>query len=136
MAVVEVYRYTLERFVRTRAQATLEDCMQSHARRVQLLRRKILAMGGNPARSSGTWGMLAKSLALWGDMMGASSALSVLDLGESHGELMYRRKLSQLAPAAQAFVESQLLPAQALTREWLLGLKRSAAIAYADALDR
>jgi hypothetical protein len=135
MAAVEIYRYTLERFGRSRARATLEDCMQSHARRVQLLRRKILAMGGNPARSAGTWGMFVRALAVWGDMLGPSGALSVLDVGESHGQLKYQRKLEQLAPAVQAFVTAQLMPAQQLTREWLLSLKRSAAIAYADAID-
>jgi len=136
MAAVEVYRYTLERLGRSRARSTLEDCMQSHARRVQLLRRKIIAMGGIPARTAGTWGMFAKSLAVWGDMLGPTSALSILELGESHGQLMYQRKREELAPAVKGFVESQLVPAQQLTREWAGSLKRSAAIAYADAFDR
>lgn len=136
MAAVEVYRYTMDRFGKSRARATLEDCLQSHVRRVQLLRRRIIAMGGVPARGAGTWGMFARTLAVWGDMMGTSSALSILELGESHGLLMYQRKLQLLAPNAHAFVEAQLLPAQTLTRDWLLGLKRTAAIAYADAIDR
>lgn len=136
MAAVEVYRYTLERLGKSRARTTLDDCMQSHARRVQILHRKISAMGGNPARSGGTWGIFAKALAVWGDMMGPTSALSILHLGESHGQLLYRRKSAQLAPAVQAFVESQLAPAQQLTHEWLSGLKRSAAVAYADGFER
>lgn len=126
LSAVEIYRYTYERVSQPRFRACLDDCMQSHVRRVQLLRRRILALGGIPTRSSGTWGVLAMTLALCADLFGLTAAIAVLELGEGHGRERYLRALPKLDPQCRAFVEAQLIPPQALTHEWIQDLKRSA----------
>jgi hypothetical protein len=126
LSAVEIYRYTYDRVRNPRFRACLDDCMQSHARRVQLLRRRIQALGGIPTRSSGTWGIFAMTIALCADLFGITGAVAALELGEARGHITYLRALPKLAPQARAFVEAQLMPPQALTHEWIQELKRSA----------
>ena len=108
--------------------------MQSHARRIQLLRRRIQAAGGIPARSAGTWGVFVKGLAIGADMLGPLTAIAALELGEAHGRISYLRKVDRFDPATRAFIDAQIMPAQDLTHEWISDLKRSSGTDYA--LDR
>src|SRR5689334_16865048 len=98
LSAVEIYRYTYERATHPRFRACLDDCMQSHSRRVQLLRRRIQALGGIPTRRAGVWGVLVTAAALTADLFGMSAALALLDAGEAHGEAEYQRKLPKLDP--------------------------------------
>jgi demethoxyubiquinone hydroxylase (CLK1/Coq7/Cat5 family) len=138
LSAVEIYRYTYERLTHPRFRAALDDCMQSHTRRVQLLRRRIHALGGIPTRSAGAWGMLVASTGLFADLFGATGALALLEVGESHGRAAYQRKLAKLDAHSRAFVEAQLIPSQALTHEWIVELKRGARVMLAsiDSFDR
>jgi demethoxyubiquinone hydroxylase (CLK1/Coq7/Cat5 family) len=138
LSAVEIYRYTLDRLSHPRFRAGLDDCMQAHARRVQLLRRRIQALGGIPTRSAGAWGMLVASSGVMADLLGTTGALALLELGETHGRAVYQRKLAKLDAHTRAFVEAQLLPSQALTHEWIVELKRGARMMLAsiDSFDR
>jgi demethoxyubiquinone hydroxylase (CLK1/Coq7/Cat5 family) len=127
ICATEIYRYTLDNMTRPKWRACLEDCMQSHARRAQLLRRRIQALGGIPTRGSGTWGVCAKAFAVGADMLGPLAAIATLELGEAHGRLAYVRKLDRFDPHVRAFVETQLLPAQIITHDWITELKRTSA---------
>lgn len=129
ICATEIYRYTLDHITRPKWRACLEDCMQSHARRAELLRRRILALGGIPTRGSGTWGIFAKALAIGADMLGPLCAIGTLQLGEAHGRVAYVRKLKVLEHPARAFVEAQIVPAQIRTHEWITELKRTSAAA-------
>jgi hypothetical protein len=126
LSAVETYRYTYDRASHPHFRAALDDCMQSHARRIQLLRRRIQALGGIPARTSGTWGVLAMTAALGADLFGPSAAVSALELGERRGHADYLRALPKLDPQCRAFVQAQLVPSQVLTHEWIQDLKRCA----------
>lgn len=126
LSAVEIYRYTYDRVRNPRFRACLDDCMQSHARRIQLLRRRIQALGGIPTRSSGTWGILAMTVALFADLFGVTGLVAALELGEARGRTDYQRALPKLDPQSRAFVEGQLMPPQAITHEWIQELKRSA----------
>jgi hypothetical protein len=138
LSAVAIYRYTYDRLAHPRFRACLDDCMQSHARRIQLLHRRIHALGGIPTRSAGTWGMLVGASGLFADLFGAAGALALLELGEAHGKAAYQRKLAKLDPQTRAFVEAQLMPSQALTHEWITELKRGARVMLAsiDSFDR
>jgi demethoxyubiquinone hydroxylase (CLK1/Coq7/Cat5 family) len=138
LSAVAIYRYTYERVTHPRFRACLDDCMQSHARRIQLLHRRIHALGGIPTRSAGAWGVLVGASGLLADLFGATGALTLLELGESHGRAAYQRKLAKLDPQSRRFVEAQLMPAQALTHEWISELKRGARVMLAsiDSFDR
>lgn len=132
LCAVKSYRHAYERVPHPRFRACLDDCMQSHARRVQLLRRRIQAWGGIPATRSGTWGIFAMSIALVAGLFGPGAILATLELGEAHGQLAYTRKLPKLDPQSRAFVAAQLVPAQILTREWIVELKRGARVMLAS----
>jgi hypothetical protein len=125
LSAVEIYRYTYDRVSNPRFRACLDDCMQSHARRIQLLRRRIQALGGIPTRSSGTWGVFAMTIALSADLFGITGLVAALELGEARGRTDYLRALPKLDPQSRAFVKAQLIPPQALTHEWIQELKRS-----------
>jgi len=138
LSAVEIYRYTYDRATHPRFRACLDDCMQAHARRVQLLRRRIQALGGIPTRRAGTWGILVKAAALFADLFGMSAAVALLDAGEAHGEAEYARKLPKLDPQSRAFVAAELVPSQALTHEWIGELKRGVRVMLpsVDSFDR
>lgn len=112
--------------------------MQSHARRVQLLRRRIQGLGGIPTRRAGAWGVLVTGAGLFADLFGMSAVIALLELGEAHGDAAYRKALAKLDPHSRAFVEAQLLPSQALTREWIEELKRGVRVMLpsVDSFDR
>lgn len=135
LSAVEIYRHTHERVTHPRFRACLDDCMQSHARRIQLLHSRIHALGGIPTRSAGPWGMLVTSAGLLADLFGAMGAIALLELGEAHGRAAYQRVLPTLDRQTRRFVEAQLIPAQALTHEWIDELKRGARVMLTS-LDR
>lgn len=132
LSAVEIYRYTYDRVSYPRFRAVLDDCMQSHARRVQLLRRRIHALGGIPTQSAGPWGMLVAGTGLFADLFGASGAIALLELGEAHGRAEYRRRYTKLDAHSRAFVDAQLIPSQTLTHEWIAELKRGARVMLAS----
>lgn len=138
LSAVEIYRYSLQQVRQPRFRACLDDCMQSHVRRVQLLRRRIQALGGIPTRSAGTWGVFVLGTGLCADLFGTSAMIALLELGEAHGDSEYVRNLVRLDTSTRAFVEAQLLPSQMLTHEWIGELKRGARVMLAsfDSIDR
>lgn len=132
LSAIEAYRYTLRCTMRPRTRSQLEDCLQSHERRAQLLRRRIKGLGGNPARGAGTWGAVVRALVSYAVLFGPAVAITTLEAGEEYGRLEYVRKLTRLDdPGSRGLVEAQLIPAQVLTHEWITDLKRTTSGAYA-----
>jgi uncharacterized protein (TIGR02284 family) len=125
ISAVETYRQAVEKVGDVRARAQLEQCHQSHQRRVDLLRTRILQLGGKPEQTSGAWGAFVKAAEAGAGLFGDKAAISVLEEGEDHGLKDYQSHLKELDIESRMFVEQELLPAQQQTHRVLSGLKHN-----------
>ena len=112
---VETYRQALDRIQDQRVRNELQNLLRSHQERVELLRQRVVELGGNPATSSGAWGAFAKLVEGTGKVFGVGPALGALKQGEEHGLNDYRRDLGDLDPQSQELIRSRILPEQERT---------------------
>ena len=124
MAAVETYDQALEKLRESSNRWELEQCKQSHERRVLALRRRIEEVGGQPSESSGAWGAFSRLFEGGARAFGEKAAISALEEGEDHGLKLYR-DVRELDATAREFVETDLLPAQEATHRALSTLKHS-----------
>lgn len=124
IAAVETYRMALDKLEYTSPlRPEIEANLASHEDRVVLLRDSIMQLGGEPASSSGPWGVFAKAVEGTARTMGDKMTVNALEEGEDHGLADYKRGLAELDPETRSFVSGQLLPAQRLTHDRMSGLK-------------
>ncbi len=112
---VETYRQGLDKFQDQRVRNELQNLLRSHQERCDLLRQRIVELGGNPATTSGVWGSFAKLVEGAGKAFGVGPALAALQQGEEHGLNDYRRDLGDLDPQSQELIRSRILPEQERT---------------------
>ena len=125
ISAVETYRQALNKVNDVRARTELEQCHMSHQQRVDLLRMRIMELGGEPAQSSGPWGTFAKAAEGGAAAFGEKAAIDVLEEGEDHGLKDYQKHLNDLDATSRMFVEQELLPAQQRTHRALSTLKHT-----------
>ncbi len=125
ISAVETYRQALETLTDFNARQNLETCRTSHQQRVELLRQRIMQLGGKPDESSGAWGAFAKAVERSAKAFGDKAAVAALEEGEDHGLRDYRQDVAKLDPDNRRFVEIELLPAQEQTHHALSALKRT-----------
>jgi uncharacterized protein DUF2383 len=125
MSAVETFRQALEKFQNPSLRGQLQDCMQSHQSRVELLRNRIVTLGGSPPTGSGAWGSFAKLVEGGAKVFGEQAAISALEAGEDHGRDDYRRDLDKLDVETRSWIQAQILPAQERTHAIVSALKKS-----------
>jgi demethoxyubiquinone hydroxylase (CLK1/Coq7/Cat5 family) len=125
ISAVETYRQALEKVTTISARVQLEQCSQSHQRRIDLLRSRITELGGKPVEGSGPWGALAKLAEGGAGMFGEKAAIDVLEEGEDHGLKDYQSHLSDLDADSRYFVEQEILPAQSQTHAAVSTIKHA-----------
>jgi hypothetical protein len=126
LSACETYRQALDKIQDMALRPTLEDNLRSHESRVELLRNRIITLGGTPSEGSGPWGAFAKLVEGGAKAFGDTAAIKALEEGEDHGRDDYRRDLADLDPDTQAWVQTQLLRAQERTHDTLSALKKAA----------
>jgi hypothetical protein len=124
ISAVETYRQAIHKLGGKPEVSTLNDCMQSHARRVQLLQQEIRRRGGDPPHKSGPWGAFAKLVEGSAAALGEKAAIAALEEGEDHGRNDYKRDMKDLEPDVRQFVEQSLLPEQLRTHDAMSSLKK------------
>jgi uncharacterized protein (TIGR02284 family) len=127
ISAVETYRQALDKVEAAPLRTQLQDCMQSHARRVDVLRQQIQMLGGTPSEGSGVWGAFAKAVEGSAKAFGEKAAISALEEGEDHGRNEYRQELDKLDDSSRAFVQSRIMPEQERTHSALSQMKRGLA---------
>lgn len=127
ISAVETYRQALDKVEAAPLRTQLQDCMQSHARRVDVLRQQIQSLGGDPSEGSGVWGAFAKAVEGGAKVLGDKVAISALEEGEDHGRNEYRDELKKLDDSTRAFVQSRIIPEQERTHSAMSQLKRGLA---------
>jgi demethoxyubiquinone hydroxylase (CLK1/Coq7/Cat5 family) len=125
ISAVETYRQALDKVNDAEARMQLEQCHVSHQMRVDLLKTRIIDLGGEPAEGSGAWGAFAKTAEGSAAAFGQKAAIDVLEEGEDHGLKDYQKHLTDLDAASRSFVEKELLPAQQRTHRTLSTLKHT-----------
>ncbi len=125
LSAAETYRQAISRVEDAPTRVTLEEAHRSHAQRVQALRDRIRELGGQPAESSGAWGMFAKLVEGGAKAFGAKAAVAALEEGEDHGLKDYQKDLGELDLQSRQLVEQTLLPAQQQTHATLSRLKHT-----------
>ncbi len=125
ISAVETYRQALDRLKTFRARGVLEDCQRSHQTRVELLKRRITTLGGQPAEGSGAWGIFAKAVEGGAAVLGEKAAIAALEEGEDHGMKDFQADMGKLDPAVRTLVEDELLPEQRRTHDSVSSLKKT-----------
>jgi bacterioferritin (cytochrome b1) len=124
LAAVETYDQALNKIEDAYIREPLREVRASHDRRAQLLRQRILVLGGEPAPSSGAWGGFTKLVEAGAAVFGISPAIAALEEGEDHGRDDYRADLHDLSPETQTFVSKNVLPEQLRTHDMVSNLRR------------
>ncbi len=126
LSAVETYDQCIAKIQKnSQIVGTLEDARSSHERRVELLRNRVMDLGGEPARSSGAWGSFAKLVEGGAKAFGEAAAVAALEEGEDHGRDDYKRELKDVSPETSTFIRMELLPAQKQTHDALSRLKKT-----------
>jgi hypothetical protein len=128
ISAVETYQMALDKLdAASPARAELEACKASHQDRVEMLRSAIVACGGEPAESSGPWGVFARAVEGGARILGDKAAIAALEEGEDHGLRDYRGDIDDLDGESRVLVMSRLLPLQELTHRRMSVLKKQLA---------
>jgi len=90
MSAIETYERAIQVTDEEWILAQLRYNRDSHARRAELLKQRILDLGGEPPKSSGPWGAFAGAVEGVASAIGERAALSILEEGERHGLADYR----------------------------------------------
>ena len=98
----------------------------SHEARAERIRAAIVQVGGEPAHTSGAWGLFARAVAGGARVVGWKAVINTLEEGEDHGLKDYKDALSHLDAGLQRLVSDELYPQQIHTHGVLSALKRSA----------
>lgn len=124
LSAVETYQLALDKVDEI---STLRDelliNLKSHQDRVMMLQEAIIACGGEPATSSGPWGVFAKAVEGGAKILGKKAAIYALEEGEDHGLKDYRGDIKDLDPESRDLVQNQLLPEQKQTHDRLSAIK-------------
>jgi len=123
IAAVDTYKQALRRLEDNDASDDLHECLASHERRVQTLRRQILELGGTPSVTSGAWGTFAALFEGNVAALGDAAAITALEEGEDSGLQLYLEDVCKLDRATRKVVEREILPEQLRTHDFLSDLK-------------
>ncbi len=112
LSAVETYDQAINKYIDTIASDELLRIRTEHAESVSLLIANVHSMGGEPDRSSGVWGLFAKTVQGTADLFGAGSALESLKKGEASGRQDYLDALldHEVMPECKTLIRDQLLP--------------------------
>lgn len=111
-SAVETYDQAIEKFGHKQDLGDLQRIRDEHREAVTRLEEHIRTMGGTPDQDSGAWGTFAKAVQGAANLIGADSAISSLQQGESHGRSDYADALEDIdvLPEVKEMVRTHLLP--------------------------
>lgn len=124
LASVETYELALQAVKDSELRGPLQQIRDSHDKRVQLLRERIQALGGQPAHSSGVWGAFVRAIQRGADLLGHRVALAALEEGEEQTQKRYTRDIDDFPMDEREFVERELMNEQARTLDLARSLQK------------
>lgn len=90
----------------------LHEVQQDHTQAAQMLRDRIMELGGEPSDSSGAWGAWAQTVQGTANLLGDTSALKSLKEGEEHGLKDYQDAVDDVDPVTADVIRAQFIPTQ------------------------
>ncbi len=84
LAAVDTYDRAMQRFDDSRLLADLQTIRQEHIAAENMLRQKVVQVGGEPIESSEPWGACSAAIAGAPTVIGPATALAALRQGEEH----------------------------------------------------
>src|SRR6185369_5405629 len=76
ISAVASYRQALEKIDDPVMRAELDECLRSHESRAEMLRDRVLALGGEPSEGAGVWGAFAKLVEGGAKVFGVNAAIA------------------------------------------------------------
>lgn len=129
LAAVETYGIALRDRASFSGKTELSRCQRSHEVRADILRDKIVSLGGEPAATSGLIGKWSKLVESGAVAIGEGMAIRALEQGEDHLLQDYRRGIAGVDPEVRLFLERMLFPEEEYTHRTLSDLKHRLASA-------
>jgi hypothetical protein len=93
LAAIETYTQAIEKAGKESGVEELEALQRDHREASGALWQHIQRHGGEPVKSAGAWGTVAKALEGAAKLFGNVTALAMLKEGEAHGAGLYRDAL-------------------------------------------
>lgn len=116
ISATETYRNILDMEASKRSLQNIEilqEIQVDHGRACQSLRDRIKEMGGQPAESSGAWGVWAQIVQGTMSLFDATAGgIRALREGEEHGLKEYQDAVDDVDPSSRQLIRNQLIPAQ------------------------
>ncbi len=116
ISATETYRNVLEKAAgqgQDDLVAQLRTIQVEHGRASQLIRQRIVDLGGEPADSSGIWGIWAQTVQETYTLFGGDTGgVRALRDGEEHGLGEYESALNEVDAGSIRLIQDQLLPGQ------------------------
>lgn len=122
LSAVETYSQALEKIEDPEIRNDLLEARRSHAARVDIIKQRVLQIGGQPANNSGAWGLLVKTLEGGATLLGDAAAIDMLEEGEDKGLEEYRKLFEGNEPNLRA-IAIELMPRQEDTHDLISSLK-------------
>ena len=104
----------------------LEANRSCHAKRIDVLTRRILELGGDPTVKGGAWVGFTKVIEQAASLIGHSAVIAALEQGEDIGLDNYKDAVEKVDPMSKTMILSDLLPAQERTHWRMSGVKQMA----------
>jgi len=122
-AAIEMYGEALHDRATFSGKTELSQCQRSHELRANLLRDKIVSLGGKPASTSGFQGAWKKLVEGTAVAVGPHMAIRALESGEDNVLRDYRKGIETMDPDMRIFLERTCLPEEEYTHRTLSDLK-------------
>jgi len=103
----------------------LDECRRSHQERVDVLRTRIVELGGEPSTAQGTWGLIPKPLQNELAHIREKVGIAALEEFEYHDLQRYREELAKLDDAARLLMQTHMLPAQERTYRTIKAIRNT-----------
>jgi hypothetical protein len=126
LSAVATYERAVENVEQLGLSVLLEASKRSHFERAELLRRRILDLGGQPSERSGAWELLAETMAE-GKRCGPNINISALEEFEYQDLRRYRDELIKLDGETKLLVRDHVLPKQELTYHTIKSIRTTLA---------
>lgn len=123
LSAVETYELALKSINHVGMHHTLQELLNSHARRMELLRDQMGRLGIETPTSSGVWGAFTKTVQAGADLLGDRVAIAALEEGEDLGLARYTNDLAGCDAKTKKLIEGELLPEQQRTHDLCKTLK-------------
>ncbi len=123
MSAVETYSQAIQHLDGDPT-STLKENRDCHARRVNFIRGKVIAAGGEPSTSSGAWGNFTSAIEKGASLLGKKMVYAALEEGEDRGLAMYRSP-KDADDTTLEMIRVHLLPTQQATHDRMKVLKNA-----------